>query len=123
MKRVAVFVFCALAALCIWLAATPLTQAADDGRVDRYADGIRIGSDGTKVSLLTTGTATLTSGTTSVAVTVTSAATGDIAIVSPTTTLGDAAEFRGSISGTTLTISVDANPGRDVGFNYLVLGI
>lgn len=123
MNRITAFILIVVGAFCAWLALTPLTHAADDGRVDRYSDGIRIGSDGTKVSLLTAGSVTLTSGTTSVAVTITSAATGDIAIVSPTTPLGDAAEFSGALSGTTLTITVDANPGRNVGFNYLVLGI
>lgn len=108
---------------CAWFAATPMIQAADDGRVDTFFDGFRVGSDGTKLNLITAGTCTLTSGSTTVTSTVTSGASGDIVIVSPTTPLGSASEFGGAISGTTLTITVDANPARNVGFNYLVLGI
>ena len=45
------------------LKGTP-TYAADDGRVDRYADGFRVGSQGTKISNLTVGTIAFTGDTT-----------------------------------------------------------
>jgi len=106
---------------CAWFAATPMIQAADDGRVDIYFDGIRVGSDGTKISLLAAGDATVTSGTTEIVKTITSAATGDWVAVSPATALGSATKFYAALSGTTLTITVDQNPGANVKFNYLVL--
>ena len=102
---------------------TPLF-AADDGRVDRYADGLRIGSDGTKITLLSAGSLTVAAASTSKTLSVTNAASGDILILTPAGTLSSAAKFYGTVGTGTITVTLDANPSSvTVLFHYLLLGL
>lgn len=107
-------------ALVVFLAV--VAMGADDGRVDVFSDGFRVGSDGTKMDLLHAGTVDVPNGATTGVVTVTSVLPGDLAIVTPNESLGSAAKFFAVASTDTLTVTVNADPATTVTFNYLVIG-
>jgi hypothetical protein len=99
-------------------------QAADDGRVDWYSDGLRIGSDGTKITLLSAGTVTVAANASYNTATVTGAAVGDILLLSPAGDLATAQKFYGTISENTIRVTLNANPSSvTVLFHYVVLGL
>lgn len=96
-------------------------MAADDGRVDRFSDGLRIGSNGgTKINLLAAGQITVTAGQTTGAATVTGVDTGSICVVTSAENAVTANYFV-TPTANTLTITVSATAGEDDVFNYLVV--
>lgn len=111
-----VFALCALCAVC---------AAGDDGRIDLYSDGMRIGSDGTKINLLCAGVATITAGSTSVSVTsvtLPSVASGDIAVVTANAAFTSATLVSATCGTQSLTISINTAEPSDRSFNWVVIG-
>lgn len=102
-----------------------LLYAADDGYVQRDqvpGNGIKIGSDGTWTKLLHAGHLSIDAAKTSNTVTLASVSVGDIAVVSPNGSLGNATKFHAACTTTTLKIDVNTSPGSAVRFNYIVIG-
>jgi hypothetical protein len=101
--------------------------AADDGRVDRYPDGLRIGSDGTKITLLSTGTISVLATKTSKTLSVTNAASGDILILTPADSLSTATKFFGTVGTGSITVTVNAAPdaadASALDFGYALFGL
>lgn len=98
-------------------------QAADDGRVDQYSDGWRLGSDGTKLDLIAVGSLTILSGNTSSAAMITNMIPTDYAIVTPTDTIANASYWYTDKSTTgTLKVILSAGPSANCEFDYFVVG-
>ena len=113
----------ALAGIILLSACFAVYAAGGDGRVDKYTDGFRVGSNGTKVNLLTAGTLTLAANATVTTGTITNAATGDIVVITPAATTYLANHFYASTSTGLLTITADTAPtSGTVVINYLIIG-
>lgn len=95
---------------------------ADDGRVQRYYNGIRIGTDGSKLSLLTAGQADIDNGSTGTTVTLSSVSVGDIVLVTPNEDLGAAADFYAYATTNSIHLVVNADPETTLTMNYMVIG-
>lgn len=97
--------------------------AGDDGRIDTYSDGLRVGSDGTKFDLLHVGTATVEADSATEVVTLSNVTSSDFVLLTPGGSLRSAATFFATPATGQITITLNTNPSSGtVVFYYLVLG-
>ncbi len=88
-------------------------------------NGLVVGKNnlGTKMDFIACGTGTIDNGSTSEAVTVTGVGATDIVVVSINEDLNDATYEYAIPTANTITVHVDQDPGEDLLFSYVVIGV
>ena len=96
-------------------------MAADDGRVDRYSDGLRIGSNGTKINLLAVGTVSVGTGVKTGTATVTGVDSGSVCILTRAEADTTTGTYSVACTTNTITVTTTDEPSTTMDYFYLVV--
>ena len=98
-------------------------DVASGGEINVEDGGIiQVGTSGTDLNLLIIGQTTVTNGTTSKEVSITGLTSSDLPLISPASDMGSATDYYATTQTDALSIYVNTNPGKDVDFNYWIVG-